>query len=65
MPGSKRNVVEEAKDLKPRRVKLLRCTRANSSTVDRPAPYRRIGVRCGTRRGCEALCERGKRCSAT
>src|ERR1700741_2462205 len=27
MPGSKRRVVADAKDLKPRRVRLLRCTR--------------------------------------
>src|SRR5438445_1401118 len=27
MPGSKRSVVEDAKDLKPRRVRLFRCTR--------------------------------------
>src|SRR5690242_21825616 len=26
IPGSKRRVVEEAKDLKPRRVRLFRCT---------------------------------------
>ena len=30
MPGSKRNVVDEAKDLKPRSVRLLRYTRALS-----------------------------------
>src|SRR5664279_4505494 len=28
MPGSKRSVVDEANDLKPRRVRLLRCTYA-------------------------------------
>src|SRR4029078_12796562 len=28
IPGSKRSVVAEANDLKPRRVRLLRCTRA-------------------------------------
>ncbi|GAA3007404.1 hypothetical protein GCM10010519_43550 [Streptomyces lactacystinicus] len=43
MPGSKRRVVLEAKDLNPRSVRLFRCTRPVSSiTQDRnrlyPAP---------------------------
>src|SRR6478735_8600525 len=36
MPGSKRSVVAEAKDLKPRRVRLLRCTPSDFT----PRPYR-------------------------
>src|SRR3954463_15995244 len=31
MPGSKRSVVDEAKDLKPRRVRLFRCTGVGST----------------------------------
>src|SRR6202042_1002296 len=31
MPGSSRSVVEEAKDLKPRSVRLFRCTRETSA----------------------------------
>ena len=31
MPGSKRKVVADAKDLNPLRVRLFRCTRENSS----------------------------------
>ncbi len=37
MPGSKRRVVADAKDLKPRRVRLFRCTRRLSSSLS-PAP---------------------------
>src|SRR4051812_43260453 len=34
MPGSRRSVVAEAKDLKPLTVRLLRCTDLRGSTVD-------------------------------
>src|SRR4051794_17948783 len=33
MPGSKRSVVEDAKDLKPRRVRLFRCTGMGSTAL--------------------------------
>ena len=56
MPGSKRSVVEDAKDLKPLSVRLFRCTRTSlprrcpgtlpagpDRGTDRPKPERRCG----------------------
>src|SRR3954447_16957627 len=37
IPGSNRRVVEDAKDLKPRRVRLFRCTRETPSGSSGPA----------------------------
>jgi hypothetical protein len=50
MPGSKCNVVDEAKDLNPRSVRLFRCTRRiYPPTPHAPAPTGRDG-RCVSRR---------------
>src|SRR3954469_9386538 len=59
MPGSKRSVVEDAKDLKPRRVRLFRCTGTGlhgfgggegRSQTSRPGPGNPPETRAGKRR---------------
>src|SRR3954453_9550695 len=59
MPGSKRSVVEDAKDLKPRRVRLFRCTGTGlhgfgggegRSQTSRPRPGNPPETRAGKRR---------------
>ena len=54
MPGSKRNVVAEAKDLKPLRVRLFRCTRG-SRLCFAPDPGQGHGVRRGRGRPGQTL----------
>src|SRR5215210_6175499 len=54
MPGSKRNVVAEAKDLKPLRVRLFRCTRG-SRLCFAPDPGQGHGVRHGRGRPGQTL----------
>src|SRR5581483_777811 len=56
MPGSKRSVVADAKDLKPRSVRLLRCTRELSLRSPRP-PVSGDCIRSGPGSGFTARCK--------
>src|SRR5262249_46903923 len=59
MPGAKRSVVAEAKDLKPFSVRLLRCTACQTFPVT--PPPRRRGTRQLSEQGTYTRCKQRRR----